>query len=396
MVAVKMFKYRLYPSAKQELRLVNQFKICKETYNTLLDLNKKLRVTRKFDLNGLVMDLKCANPLLAKKVHSQVLQNVSDRLSKAFDNFFERLKLREQGVKVKAGFPRFKSKVTSLTFPQNNGAFKFISDKKLKISKVGVLPIVLHRVPRGKIKTLTVKREKSGKWFAVFSCEVELETNSFKNRGVVGLDLGLETFAYLSDGEFVSNPRFFRKGEVKIRRAQRRLSRKKKGSRNRSKQRVRLARTHERIGNQRSDFVHKTSNDLVSRYETIFVEDLKVKNMIKNKRLSKSIGDVSWRGFVDSLSYKAVMSGGQVIKVSPKNTSKTCSKCGFVKEELSLQDRQFVCGGCGFVVHRDLNAAINVFRVGMGGAEFTPVGHSVRPLFSGAVVDEAGTIYNET
>lgn len=391
-----MFKYRLYPSAKQELRLINQFKTLKETYNTLLGLNKKLWTASKFDFDSLIMDLKCADSSLKDQVHSQVLQNVSDRLSKAFANFFARLKLREQGVKVKPGFPRFKSKVTSLTFPQNNGMFKFISDKKLRLSKVGVVPIVLHRVPKGKIKTLTVKREKSGKWFAVFSCEVEPETNSFKNRGVIGLDLGLETFAYLSDGEFVSNPRFFRKGEVKIRRAQRRLSRKKKGSRNRSKQRVRLARTHERIGNQRSDFVHKTSNDLVSRYETIFVEDLKVKNMIKNKRLSKSIGDASWRSFVDSLSYKAMISGGQVIKVNPKNTSKTCSNCHCIKDKLSLKDRLFVCSNCGLVIHRDLNASINILRVGQDVPEFTPVGHGVRPPFLEAAVDEAGTIYNES
>ena len=225
-----MYKYRLYPSRKQKVRLLNQFKICKEIYNELLGLNKKLWTTKKFDFNGLVKDIKTTCPEHYSKTHSQVLQNISDRLSKAFDNFFRRLEERKKGKKIKAGFPRFKSRIQSITYPQSG--FKFVNQRRLYCSKIGNIPIVLHRVPKGKIKTLTVKVNRAGQWFAVFSSEVESPPaieHPYKDRSV-GVDVGLTNFATLTNGTSIPNPRNLVKGEKRLKRLQRQLSRKKKGS----------------------------------------------------------------------------------------------------------------------------------------------------------------------
>ena len=177
-MGLQMFKYRIYPSGKQKERLLNQFKICKEVYNTLLGLNKKLLVNKKFDLNSLVKDIKTTCPKYYYQANAQVLQNVSDRLSKAFDNFFNRVKLRKKGIKIKSGYPRFKSRIKSITYPQafnskgRRNGFWFINNRRLYASKIGNVPIVLHRIPRGKIKTLTIKQNKAMQWFACFSCEL--------------------------------------------------------------------------------------------------------------------------------------------------------------------------------------------------------------------------------
>ncbi len=382
-MALRMYKYRLYPSRKQKERIINSFKVCKAAYNELLALNKDSYqfgdvTLGKFDYNKYLTGK-------YREVHSQVLQNVSDRTHKAFQNFFRRVK--DKSCKKK-GFPRFKSRINSMTYPQSG--FKFVTERRLYASKIGNIPIVLHRIPKGKIKTLTIKVNRAGQWFAIFSCEIEALPIKHSSTKKIGLDVGLESFATLSNGSVIENPRFLIKSEKKLKRLQRRLSKKKKGSINRRKARYRLARQYLKVINQRTDFLHKLSHKLTKSYSFIAVEDLNIKNMIKNHWLAKSITDASWNSFVQMLSYKAITCGGQLVKINPKNTSKTCSECGTVTE-MPLSKREFLCPSCGFVCHRDLNASINILTVGMDYAKPNACRDAVRPSLKARVV-ESGTI----
>lgn len=362
---MRMYRYRIYPSRKQKVRIINSLKTCKAIYNELLDTSKKTyketgKTLRKFDYN---------KQLTGKypEVHSQVKQNVSDRVHKAFSNFFRRVKDPKEKRK---GFPRFKSRVNSITFPQSG--FKILSDKRLRLSKVGNVPIILHRVPKGKIKTLTIKQNKAGQWFATFACEVETPSVKHPSSENVGLDVGLENYAVLSNGEFIDNPRHILKAEKRLKLLQRRLSRKKKGSANRRKARFKLSKQHIKVTNQRTDFLHKLSHRIAKSYSFIAVEDLNVKSMLNNHWLAKSISDASWSNFIRCLEYKAVTSGSKLVKVNPRNTSKTCSKCETITE-MPLSKREFLCPNCGFACHRDLNSAYNILRIGQDLPESTPV-----------------------
>lgn len=360
-----MYEYRLYPSKKQKVKIITSLKVCKVIYNELLESSintyKETKKTlRKFDYNKLI---KGKYP-----VHSQVAQNVSDRVHKAFSNFFRRVK--NKSCKQK-GFPRFKSRVNSITFPQSG--FKIMSDKRLHLSKIGNIPIILHRIPKGKIKTLTIKQNKVGQWFAIFSCEVQDKVVVHASTEKIGIDVGLENFATLSNGEVISNPRHLIQSEHRLKLLQRRLSRKKKGSANRRKARFRLAKQHLKVANQRADFLHKLSRTITQKFAVINVEKLNITSMLKSHLLAKSIGDASWNTFIRNLEYKAVTSGSELVKVNARNTSKTCSECGTVIK-MPLAKRKFSCPKCGFVCHRDLNASINILN-GMGGLPktYTPV-----------------------
>ena len=378
------FRYRIYPSQKQIIKLNKSIFGCCFIYNKLLEVKVNAYKTDKtnlsqFDLNKLTKDINVP-------VHSQVKQNISKRINDAFNHFFRRIKEK----KGKAGFPRFKTlnRYKSITFPQSG--FKFISDKRLFVSKVGNIPIIIDRVPKGKLKTFTIKKTALG-WFAIFSCEdvpikkIEVPDNH------IGVDVGIESFAVLSNGKRIENPKFLIKSEKKLVKFQRRLSRKKKGSVNRRKARFKVARLHQRIFNQRQDFLHKTSFKIIKQFKIISVEKLQIKNMIKNHYLAKSINDASWGCFVQMLSYKVEKTGGQLIKVNPKNTTKQCSNCGNI-QDVPLAKREFKCLKCGFVCHRDLNASIVIDTAGQ--AEISNAcGDTVRPSSEKARVVEAGTIF---
>ncbi|MEK7112386.1 MAG: transposase, partial [Patescibacteria group bacterium] len=364
-----MYKFRIYPSRKQKVRLINSLKICKIIYNELLALSidswKYGQISlNKFDFNKY---------LTAKfeSIHSQTKQNVSDRVHKAFANFFRRVK---ENAKEK-GFPRYKSKVMSITYPQSG--FKFVSNKHIKVSKIGNVPIILHRVPKGKIKTMTIKQTKTNKWFAVFSCELPEIKAVHPSAEKVGIDVGLERFATLSNGESISNPHHLFKSESRLKLLHRMVSRKMRGSANRGKARFRLAKLYEMVANQRSDFLHKLSHRIAKSYSVVAVEDLQIKNMVRNHHLAKHINDASWKNFISMLSYKAVTSGGQLIKVNPRGTSMTCSKCGHI-QDMPLAVREFVCASCGFACHRDLNSSYNIL-VRADCPELNAFGHDVRP-----------------
>ncbi|MBU3913394.1 MAG: transposase, partial [Nanoarchaeota archaeon] len=339
------FKYRIYPSRTQIIKLNKTLSDCCFVYNKLLETKVNAYKTDKtnitqFDLNKIAKNIDVA-------VHSQVKQNISKRINDAFNHFFRRVKTK----KGKVGFPRFKnlSRYKSITYPQSG--FKIVSDKRIFVSKIGNIPIVIDRVPKGKLKTFCIKKTAIG-WFAIFSCsDVPIEHIEVLDNQV-GIDVGIENFATLSNGEIIDNPQLLRKSEKKLARLQRMLSRKKKGSANRRKARFRVARLHETIFNQRQDFLHKTSFSIIKRFKIISVENLQINNMVKNHHLAKSINDVSWGSFIQMLSYKVERTGGQLIKVNPRNTSKTCSNCGTLLN-MPLSKRKFKCLNCGFVCHRD-------------------------------------------
>ncbi|MBI1972581.1 transposase [Candidatus Woesearchaeota archaeon] len=387
MVIQQMFKYRIYPSSKQKVSIINNFKVCKSAYNNLLAISQdaykfgKVSLT-KFDYDSITKGY-------SSEVHSQVLQNVSDRVHKAFQNFFRRVK---EHAKEK-GFPRYKSRVMSITYPQSG--FKFINNKHVQVSKIGNLPIILHRIPKGKIKTLTIKQNKAGQWFAVFSCELPDNSAIHPNpESKVGIDVGLENFATLSNGETIANPRFLVKAEHKLKRLQRQVSRKVKGSNNRRKARFELARQYLKVSNIRADWLHKLSRSLTLKYGIIAGENLNIKGMVQNHHLAKSISDASWGMFMDMLSYKAVASGGQFLE-NPKTrgSSQRCSGCGAIVD-MPLSKRYFSCPNCSLSLHRDHNSAVNHIKdtAGLAGIH-TPVDIEPLPSSDGKAssVVEAGT-----
>ena len=344
------YKYRIYPSNKQKNKALKQFNICKEIYNELLYQNQEYLINKKYEFNSIVKDIKITCPNYYSQVHSQVLQNISDRVTKALENFFRRVKEK----KIKPGFPRFKSKIKSITYPQSG----FKIDKRLYVSKIGYIPIKFHRNLKGKVKTLTIKYNNANQWFACFSLEVENKVEN-KNNRTIGIDVGLESFATLSNGEKIENPRYLIKAEENLKKLQRRLNKKKLKSRNRAKARLKLARQHIKVFNSRNDFLHKISRKLVTNYSVIAVEKLNINNMVKNKHLAKHIHDASWNRFIQLLSYKAVTSGGLLIQnTRTRGSSKRCSKCGNIME-MPLSKRIFKCSKCNLVIDRDVNAAIN-------------------------------------
>jgi len=371
-IPMKAYKYRIYPTKKQAQTLANTLESCRVLYNCALEQRKIAYKQFGISLNYYHQadELKDLKETFAhyKQLHSQVLQDVLKRADKAFQNFFHRVKLGD-----KPGYPRFKGKgwYDSFTYPQSGFSLSDNSkgNQRLKLSKIGEVKIKLHRVIKGTIKTCTIKREVD-KWYVCFSCEVEPERLPKTNKSV-GVDVGLEKFAALSDGTMVENPRYLRKSEAKLKHEQRKLSRKKKGSNSRKKQRTKVAKIHRKVKNQRNDFLHKESCKLVTNYDVIVFEDLRIKNMVKNHRLAKSISDASWSKFVEYATYKAVSAGKEVILVNPRNTSQICSGCGNTVKK-SLAARTHKCP-CGLVLDRDINAAINILRLGTSPGRATAV-----------------------
>lgn len=299
--------------------------------------------------------LKEQRPSLAS-VHSQVLQNVAVRIDLAFKAFFRRVKAGE-----KPGYPRFRGKgrYDSFTFPQSG--FK-LDGNILRLSKIGNVKVVLHRPVEGQIKTCTIKRSSTGKWYVMFSCEWE-PTSLPENDQVVGIDVGLHSFATLSTGEQIENPKFFRQEEKALAKAQRKLSKAEKGTPERKKRRKVVARIHERIAWKRQDFIHQHSRKIVNRFGIIAVEDLNVNRMVHNHCLAKSIQDAAWSGFFQLLAMKAEWAARKFIAVNPAYTSQTCSACGH-RQKMPLSERIFKCPCCSLVLDRDYNAALNILGLG--------------------------------
>jgi putative transposase len=367
----KAYKYRLYPTKEQKATLEHTLNTCKILYNNALAERKEAWEKEKRNVTcsqqrKQLSELKKTNPFLPK-VHAHVLQDMLIRLDRTFQAFFRRVKNGE-----KPGYPRFKSihRYHSFTFFEYGNGAK-ITGRKLMLSKVGVVSIKLHRTIEGKIKTCTIRKDVD-RWYACFSVELP-DAPKQKVKSVVGVDVGLESIVTLSTGEKVGPPKFLKRSENRLVREQRRLSRKAKGSKNRAKQRLKVARLHRKVREQRLDFMHKLSRDLVERFDLIVFEDLRIRNMLKNHYLAKSISDAAWYLLQGLTVYKAGWAGKHTAFAMPNGTSQECCVCGAVMN-LTLADRTFRCTSCGNVRDRDHNAAINIFkRVGRGTPEFTPV-----------------------
>lgn len=354
----KTYKYRLRPTKKQIQVLTHTFEICRVLYNSCL-LDRKTHYEQKSKnlsrIDQQVILKKDKQRITdLNNIHSQVLQNVLFRVEKAFDNFFRRVKSEE-----KPGYPRFKSvgRWNSILYPQQP-AFQLIS-QGLKLSRIGVIKIKLHRQIIGAVKTCSIKRD-CNKWYACFSVEYTPVKEPIPGK-FVGIDVGIKSFAVLSDGKVIDNPKYLRKGENKLISKQRQLSKKKKDSWNRKKARLIVSKLHCKIKNQRSDFHHKVSRKIVNTYGFIAVENLNIKSLIKNHNLAKSIHDAGWGQFLKFLEYKAEEAGVQFEKVAPQHTSINCSHCGNPVPK-TLKDRIHFCIVCGTILDRDHNAAINILK----------------------------------
>jgi putative transposase len=358
----KTFKYKLQPTAAQERELERVLRLCCQLYNVALEQRitawQRCHVSvSRYDQEAELKAIRAEFPEYAA-VHSHVLQDVLARLDKTYQAFFRRVQCGE-----KAGFPRFKGRerLHSFTYKEfGNGAR--LDKGLLVLSKIGRLAVRWSRPLKGTPKTVTVCREADG-WYVTVSC-AEVPLNPLPLTGVdSGIDLGLESFATLADGQPIANPRIFRVAERHLRRAQRRVSRRKKGSHRRRKAVLLLARAHQRVQRTRVDFHHKTALGLVRAYDTIYHEDLQTANMLRNHHLAKSISDAGWSGFLAILSFKAAEAGKTVVAVPPAYTSQACSGCGVLVHK-GLSVRWHLCPECGTSLHRDHNAALNILRLG--------------------------------
>jgi len=347
---IRAYRFRLYPNHSQEEALRHHLWLSKELWNRMLDYSKnKYKHEWKFASKKELREM-----VKHQGLFSQVAQELVDRLVDATFRFVRMKKAGED-----CGFPRFKSfdRLRSLCYPQMG--FRLV-DNRLKVTPFGELKLKLHRPVKGKVKTLVLKRESSGKWFAIFTSKEE-SVVSYSNQGAkVGIDLGVSKLAVVSDGSIIANPRHIRHHEHKIALLGRRLSKKKKGSHNRVKAKVKLARAYEKLANSRLDFLHKTSHSLVNRYSVISLENLNIKGMVQEK-FGKQINDVGWGMLASLLCYKAESAGCRIVFVNPEGTTQQCSRCGIVVPK-TLADRVHNCPGCGLVLDRDLNAAHNILK----------------------------------
>ncbi len=354
----KTFKYRLYPNRQQRERLQTTLDVCRELYNAALQERRDGYRTARAKLNycsqaNQLPEIKASRPDVAS-LHSQVLQDVLRRVDKSFKSFFLRIRRHQT-----PGFPRFQGKhrYDSLTYPQAG----FALGTKLQLSKVGNVKIKLHRELKGEVKTLTIKRE-NGNWYACFSCIVALEPLPTLDNST-GIDVGLETFATLSSGDKIPNPRWYQAAQKRLRRAQRKVARRtSKRSNRRHKAIALLAQVHRDTCNKRNDFQHKESRKIVQQYGTIFVEDLNIQGLSRGI-LGKSVHDASWGSFLNKLSYKAENAGRRFIPVDPRGTSQRCI-CG-ADNRKKLSDREHVCVECGLVTTRDHASALEIQRLGL-------------------------------
>lgn len=357
MQTVKCFRYRISPTAEQEQRFL-QFAGCRRhIWNWALDRKKTHYAEHKESLtyNKLaseLVQLKKERTWL-KECHSQVLQQTLMDLDSAFKAFFEK----------RAKYPKVKKKhvcPNAFRIPQN----VFVVGDKVSIPKIGMVRAVLHRPLEGIVKSATVKQDSDGNWYITFVCHVEVADKTPTLDNAVGIDVGLESFITLDDGSKVEPPKFFRKGQKKLKKLQQAVSRCQSGSQNRKKAKVKVAKQHCKTKNKRNDFLHKLSKSLAERYDTFCIEDLNLKGLTKTK-LAKSFSDASLGTFLRMLEYKAQWEGKVVIKVDRFfASSKTCHACGH-KRSLELSERKWVCDDCGVIHDRDVNASKNILSEGL-------------------------------
>ena len=384
---LKAFRYRIMPTASQA-ELINKHIGCARfVYNNALAFKQYEYAKDKtnhswYSLVKRLPDLKKENEWL-KEVNSQSLQQSIVNMNTAFENFF----------KGRADFPKFKKKCKgkqSFNIPQSIN----IDNDKLIIPKFKKgIKIVLHRPIKGEIKQATISRTPTGKYFVSILCEtgeVEKQTNPVNEATTVGLDLGIKSFFVASNGKEYDNPKYLRKSIERLKYQQRQFSKHKS-----NKRKHRLAILHEKVANQRKDFLHKVSTELIRENQSIALEDLNISGMLKNHCLAGSISDVSWGMFVTILEYKAKWNGVNILRIGRfEPSSKTCNCCGYINKELTLKDREWTCPKCDSVLDRDINASINIknFALNKLCTEHTLKNHGTLPSLEGALTHEAHPI----
>ena len=371
---LKAYNFRIYPTEEQEIFFAKTFGCVRKVYNLMLNDRKKAYEEVKNDPSKKMIfptpaKYKKEFPFL-KEVDSLALANAQLNLDKAYKNFF-----RDKSV----GFPRFKSKknpVQSYTTNNQNGTVALIDNKFIKVPKLkSLIRIKLHRQPKGMIKSATISRHASGKYYISLLCKEEINELP-KTNSAIGIDLGITDFAILSDGQKIDNNKFTSKMEKKLKREQRKLSKrallaKNKGiplseAKNYQKQKRKVARLHEKVMNQRTDFLNKLSTEIIKNHDIICIEDLNVKGMLRNHKLARSISDVSWSSFVAKLQYKADWYGREIIKVNQWfPSSQICSECGHKDGKKPLDIREWTCPICHTHHDRDINASINILIEGL-------------------------------
>ena len=358
----KAYKFRLYPTKEQSILIDKTIGCARFIYNQMLSDKIKYYENTKEKLNNTPAQYKKEFEWL-KEVDSLALANAQMNLQTAYNNFF-----RDK----KVGFPKFKSKKRSrLSYTTNNqkGSINLSEDNKyIKLPKLKQVRIKCHR-QIGKdelIKSCTISKTPTGNYYCSILVEYEKEIIQKKSEKVIGLDFSMKELYYSSEGKIANYPKYYRQSLEKLKQEQRKLSRKKKGSKNRNKQRIKVAKIHEHIANQRRDFLHKKSRELVNEFDVICIEDLNMKTMSQCLNLGKSVSDNGWGMFTTFLGYKLAEEGKQLIKIDKwYPSSKTCSLCGSVKTDLKLSERIYNCNNCGISIDRDYNASLNIKRVGM-------------------------------
>lgn len=359
----KAYKLRLYPNKRQKDLISKTFGCARYVYNYFLNRRIELYKTENKSLGF----TECSRELTILKKEMEwlkepdkfALQNSLKHLDNAYKRFF----------KENAGFPKFKSKKNNsksykTQFSNNNIEFK---GNKIKLPKLGFVRCRGYKTIKGRMLNVTISQAPSGDYYASICC-TDVDIKPYELQGSkVGIDLGLKNFCITSDGEFVENPKYLKKSLEKLVKLQRELSRKSIGSSNGNKARLKVARIHQKIANQRYDFLQKLSTRLVKEYDIICVEDLSIKNMAKNDKLAQSISDVSWSEFIRQLQYKSDWYGKKIIKIDRYfPSSQICNNCGCINSEIKdLFIREWVCSECGTHHDRDINASINILKEGL-------------------------------
>lgn len=364
-MVLKAYKFRIYPDNEQAYFINNCINSCRYVFNWALEQEKNEYETNKkmigkYGLNKKLTELK-QDKIWLYETPNQSLQYSIENLDNAYKHFFRRCKKGET-----PGYPKFKSRFNPVqSFRFINSYHIFWDRNTIKIPKLkSEINAIFDRKVEGKLRTATISRTNTNKYFISILIDDGLEPTKqieYDETNTIGIDLGIKDFATLSNGEKIDNPHILKNLEIKLAKEQRKLSRKKKGSSNYNKQKIKVARVHEKIANQRSDFQHKLSRKLVNENAAIALEDLKIKNMVKNRHLSKCISDASWGEFKTQLVYKAEWAGKTILKINTfAPSSKTCSICGYKYVDLSLSERNWICPECNTNHDRDINAAINI------------------------------------